>query len=100
MNVILLVLLMLLQIGDGFTTYYGLEFTTRVVESNPIMAFLIDLMGTAGAVAVTKAIWFVMAGYLLVNYERMLGWGWPVGLVAFCGLYIYVVINIIQLVFG
>ena len=100
MNVFLLGVMMLLQFLDGAVTYYGLEFTNRVAEANPLAVGMISTFGTVVAILIAKGVWFAMASYLMVNLNRMVGWGWTVGISVPVAMYSYVLYNNILLVLG
>ena len=93
MNLLLLAVIALLQISDGVTTYYGLVFTTKVAEANPIMACLIGGIGVGAAILVAKGVWFLALAPLVRNRERMAGRGWTVGLIGLTVWYSYVIFN-------
>lgn len=82
----LAVVLILLQAADGICTYIGVQRFGVRVEGNPLMRYVITLIGSAVAILVVKGLTLIPIFYLIkFKSEKVL--------LCLVGLYIGVVIQ-------
>lgn len=93
MTAILLIILILLGIADGVTTYLALK-NPNAYEANKALAWLIDAVGLVPALALFKGIGIV-AGVLIARYEAA-----PFFLVPLIALYAWGISKNVQAIRG
>jgi hypothetical protein len=74
------------QILDGAFTYIGLQVFGSGIEANPLIAWLIGLLGPAGALASAKSVAIVAGGFLHLLHVHL-----PVA--ALTGLYLLLAVG-------
>jgi hypothetical protein len=61
---LVIVAFLIAQVLDGAFTYVGLQVFGHSIEANPLIAWLIGLLGPAGALASAKSVAIVAGGFL------------------------------------
>src|SRR5262245_60653207 len=70
---LVIVLFLCSQILDGAFTYVGLQVFGPAIEANPLLAWLIGVVGPAGALTLAKAAAIVAGGFLhLLSVHRVI----------------------------
>jgi uncharacterized membrane protein (UPF0136 family) len=86
------ILAILLQIGDGYFTYWGVSNYGIQIEGNPFVAMLIEQFGLLQGLLMAKlggvaCVGFLVKTYLLVPTSRVV----PGGLIIINSIYSFVV---------